>query len=118
MLTELGKELRKLRIDHGERLVDMAQKIAKSASFISAVEIGKKAPPVGIEDQVARIYHLGDVAKRRLSRAADLSRNAFVVEAETPLARDTAGLFARKIKSLSSMQLEDIHKILNGEGEK
>lgn len=116
MLTELGKELRKLRIDHGERLIDMALKVGKSASFISAVEIGRKSPPAGFEDHIAQIYSLPDVAHERLCRAADRSRQAFLVQADTPLARDTAALFARKIASLSPLQLEDIHKILNGGG--
>ena len=42
MLTALGKFLRKLRIDNGEILKDMADKLGVTASFLSAVENGKK----------------------------------------------------------------------------
>ena len=38
MLTSLGKFLRKLRIDRGEILKDMADKLGVTVSFLSAVE--------------------------------------------------------------------------------
>ena len=42
MITPIGKFLRKLRIDTGEILKDMAEKLHVSPSFLSAVENGKK----------------------------------------------------------------------------
>ena len=45
MLTSLGKFLRKLRIDIGETLRDMADKLSVSSAFLSAVENGKKKMP-------------------------------------------------------------------------
>ena len=42
MITELGKHLRKIRIDHGEILKNMADKLGVTSSFLSAVEIGKR----------------------------------------------------------------------------
>ncbi|QGM97695.1 helix-turn-helix domain-containing protein [Methylocystis parvus] len=114
MLTDIGKELRKLRIDEGERLADMARRIGKSASFISAVEVGKKAPPAGFEDLVAKSYQLADGAWQALRRAADASRTAFVIQPNSALARDTAGLMARKIDGLSDEELLRIRKILEG----
>ncbi|EPZ76653.1 hypothetical protein M798_01860 [Brucella melitensis ADMAS-G1] len=50
MTTELGKELRKLRIDHNERLLDMSKKIGKSSAFISAVETGQKPHRTGLRN--------------------------------------------------------------------
>jgi len=47
MTTEIGKELRKLRIDRDERLLDMSERLEKSSAFISAVERGTKTPPNG-----------------------------------------------------------------------
>ena len=43
MLTALGRFLRKIRIDRNELLKDMADKLEVSASFLSAVENGKRA---------------------------------------------------------------------------
>lgn len=117
MTTQLGKELRKLRIDHSERLLDMANKIGKSASFISAVEIGKKSPPQGFEDIIARMYSLTTDAFERMRSAADQARTSFSIHASSPLARDTAGLLARKIDTLSDDQLQEIKLILFKDGD-
>jgi hypothetical protein len=114
MSTALGKELRKLRIDHDERLLDMADRVGKSASFISAVEVGKKSPPVGFEDLVIKAYGLTAGAAEALKRAADASRKAFLLEPSSALGRDTAGLLARKINTLSDEQLKEIQAILGG----
>lgn len=113
MTTEIGKELRKLRIDEDERLLDMSQRLSKSSAFISAVERGTKSPPAGFEELVIKAYRLVGDAAKKIQQAADRSRKAFTVEAETPLARDTAGLMARRMNSLSEEELKSIFEILN-----
>ncbi|NDV48687.1 XRE family transcriptional regulator [Salipiger sp. PrR003] len=113
MTTEIGKELRKLRIDEDERLLDMSQRLNKSSAFISAVERGTKSPPSGFEELVIKAYWLAGDAADALRRAADRSRKAFTIEADTPLARDTAGLMARRMDSLSDDELKSIFQILN-----
>lgn len=115
MLTALGKELRKLRIDRGERLVDMGGQLRVSASFLSAIEIGTKAPPKGFELAVIKAYGLDEVAAKAIRKAADRSRTTFTIEARTNPARDAAAMFARKINLLSDQDLEQINAILNKE---
>lgn len=112
MATELGKELRKLRIDHNERLLDMASRIGKSAAFVSAVEIGKKSPPSGFEELIIAAYGLAGVAAAKLRQAADKSRSVFSIQPVSMLGRDTAGLLARRMNTLSDDQLEEIKDIL------
>lgn len=51
MLTSFGKILHKHRIDCFERLLDMADKLGVSVSFLSSVEISKRSIPVGMEDK-------------------------------------------------------------------
>ena len=113
MTTEIGKELRKLRIDRDERLLDMSERIKKSSAFISAVERGTKTPPAGFEDLVIKTYQLVGEAADALRRAADRSRKAFILDAQSPLAKDTAGLMARRMNSLSEDELKSIFDILN-----
>ncbi|WP_170373354.1 MULTISPECIES: helix-turn-helix domain-containing protein [Ruegeria] len=115
--TEIGKELRKLRIDEGERLLDMSKRLEKSSAFISAVERGSKSPPSGFEDLVISVYHLVGDAAQALRKAADRSRKSFTVEANSPLARDTAGLMARRMDSLSEDELKSIFEILSKKDE-
>ncbi len=112
MLTELGKELRKLRIERDERILDMAERIDKSSAFISAVETGRKAPPAGFEEVIIKAYGLAASVAAAIRAAADKSRRAFTIEPTTPLGRDTAGLLARRMNTLSDEQLEEIKGIL------
>lgn len=42
MITKLGKELRKLRLDLGITLFEMAESIGVSSSLLSSVETGRK----------------------------------------------------------------------------
>uniref|UniRef100_UPI001ABAA4C7 helix-turn-helix domain-containing protein n=1 Tax=Bartonella taylorii TaxID=33046 RepID=UPI001ABAA4C7 len=58
MVTSFGKNLRKLRVDHSERLLDMAKKLDISVGFLSSVEIGKKSVPVGLEEKIIELYGL------------------------------------------------------------
>lgn len=115
MLTEIGKALRKLRIDNDERLLDMAERVDKSASFISAVEVGKKSPPAGFEEIIARAYGLACDQLEALRIAANRSRHAFMIEPKTDMGRDTAALLARKIDTLTEDDLRGIQTILNHE---
>lgn len=113
MITELGKELRKLRIDEDERLLDMAARLDKSSAFVSAVERGGKQAPEGFVELVIKVYKLAGDAAASLRRAADRSRKSFTLEADTLLARDTAGLMARRMNSLSEEELNNIFQILS-----
>lgn len=113
MLTEIGKLLRKLRIDKNERMLDMAGKLDVSSSFLSAVEIGKKSPPSNFDSLVSKAYNLQGSAYDALVTAVDRSRKSFVLEPDTDLGRDTAGLLARKMESLSADQFMSIQEILN-----
>jgi hypothetical protein len=114
MLTEIGKELRKLRIDLGERMLDMAANLKISPAFLSAVEVGRKTPPDGFAESVIQAYKLTGEAADKVIRSFDRSRENFKLTANSMFARDTAGLLARKFDSLSEEQLQQIEKILNG----
>ncbi len=48
MTTQFGKELKKLRIDGGMTLMDMARTLEISAAFLSAIETGRKRIPDGM----------------------------------------------------------------------
>ncbi|CAF27097.1 hypothetical protein BHOIPH791_00100 [Bartonella henselae] len=71
MLTSFGKTLRKLRIDHSERLLDMADKPGVSVAFLSSVEIGKKSVPVGMEEKIIEFYSLDKAMASLLKKEAD-----------------------------------------------
>ena len=69
MKTEFGKFLRKLRVDHDERLSDMASKLKVSSSFLSTVENGKKMFPSRFIAELCILYNLDEKKKLELMDA-------------------------------------------------
>lgn len=114
MLTSLGKFLRKLRIDHGEILKNMADKLNVTVSFLSAVENGKKHMPPAWNGKICTLYNLDPLQQAEFSSA--------IAETETALEMDFTGValrnrelavsFARKFSDFDEEQLAKIKKIL------
>ncbi|WP_419020052.1 helix-turn-helix domain-containing protein [Intestinimonas butyriciproducens] len=103
MITAFGKALRKLRIDRGEVLKDMADKLNVSPSFISAVENGRKNAPTGWINEIASAYDLGETERKDLHEAAKESVQAVKISlfgADYPQ-RSAALVFARDFDSLT-----------------
>lgn len=65
-LTEVGKFLRKLRVDNGELLKDMAIKLNVTPSFLSMVETGRRNIPKKWEEEIKEIYSLSLKQKEEL----------------------------------------------------
>ena len=116
MLTSIGRFLRKLRIDHGEILKDMAEKLEVTVSFLSAVENGKKKMPAAWNKKICDLYQL-DVDQRDAFTAAiadtedSIEMNLYDV---TMGRRELAVSFARKFSEIDDFQAEEIKKILQG----
>lgn len=113
-LTQLGKFLRKLRIDRSELLRDMAKKLDVALSFLSAVENGKKNMPSEWIIKLADLYTLSDKQKKDLDAAVAESEKGIGVKF-TGLSADERKLsvaFARKIKSLSASEQTQLERIL------
>ena len=71
MVTEIGKELRKIRIDNDENINDMAQKIGISIAYLSAIESGKRNIPDNLVKKVVEAYNL-DNKKEEVLRKAEI----------------------------------------------
>ena len=113
-LTQLGKFLRKLRIDRSELLRDMAKKLDVALSFLSAVENGKKNMPSDWIIKLADIYSLTDDQKNELDAAVATSEKGIGVKFAGLSAdeRKLSVAFARKIKSLSASEQTQLERIL------
>ena len=81
-LTEFGKFSRKLRIDNGELLKDMAIKLNVTVSYLSAVEIGKRNIPEKWEEEIVRAYHLNLQEREELKEAIIYSKKVFKINVE------------------------------------
>jgi transcriptional regulator with XRE-family HTH domain len=116
MLTEFGQYLRKLRIDCGDLLKDMADKLGVTSSYLSAVETGKRNIPDGWVEKISHLYGLDMLEQEALQVVATNSARAVTMDLSNmaPKRRETALLFARKFDAVDDSAIESIRKLLNG----
>lgn len=114
MLTELGKFLRRLRLDHNELLKDMADTLDVSSSFLSAVETGKKTPPDGWFGEIVNIYQLDGVRYDTFSDVWANSKNQVTITLDG-LPRDQRRVihtFARQFENMDEESVKRMKEIL------
>ena len=106
-MTEFGKICRKLRIDRGEILAEMAQKLGVSASFLSTVERGKKSIPKRWLENLSILYHLSTSESQELSQAISNSANviSFDMKNINNTQRDFLTILARKFDEIDEPSL-------------
>lgn len=114
MLTPFGKVVRKLRIDKGERLKEMAESFEMSSAYLSAVETGKKAVSVELVASVVRHFGLSAKEERELVKAAQQSGTQVTVGlvGASSHHRAVAIAFARRFSALSEEEVNKIKLIL------
>ena len=115
MLPSIGRFLRKLRIDNGEILKDMAEALGVSSAFLSAVENGKKKMPEGWIEKLKTIYSFTAEQAEELQAAVIDTNDAVELNLQnaTPGNRALAISFAREFDSLDDETSRKIFEILN-----
>ena len=116
MLTSIGRFLRKLRIDEGEILKDMAEKLEVTVSFLSAVENGKKRMPSNWNYRICEIYNLTEDQRNAFTTAIAETEDDIELNFgwQSLQNRELAVSFARKFSDIDDDQVEAIQKILLG----
>ncbi len=119
MITSVGKFLRKLRIDSGEILRDMANKLDVSSSFLSAVENGKKKVPDAWLPKLEAFYSLKPQQMEEFRNA--ILESADTVELNIQNAstanRQLAVSFARQFDTLDEETAKKLFDILKNHKE-
>lgn len=115
MLTSIGKFLRKLRIDRGEILKTMADKLEVSSAFLSAVENGKKKMPESWYEKLSAAYSFSEEQKEALWAAAMDSNETVEINLQNAMQgnRKLAISFARHFNSLDDETCKKIMEMLN-----
>ena len=107
MKTTLGAFLRKLRLQRGEKLKEMAENLNVSSAFLSAVENGKKKMPASWYEKLANLYNLSAKQQEELENAVELKIK------DIPSGnRELAVCFARHFDSLDEEASKEIFAIL------
>jgi len=114
MLTEFGKMCRKIRIDSNELLADMADKLGVSASFLSAVENGKRNVPEDWLGTIGEEYALSQDERKELRDAARDSVRQIKIQMKDLGAedRDLVLSFARNFERLDRNDRDKILRLL------
>jgi len=113
MLNEFGIFTRKLRIETGQRLKDMADKLGISSSYLSATEIGKRPIPVKWLDILKTEYNLSHEQYLELERSYENSLDSINIDLnqKDDSDKDLILSFARNFDSLDDKNKEYLRKI-------
>lgn len=114
MLTALGKELRKLRLDMGELLLAMSTKLEYSPSYLSAIENGRRPVPTEFLARLFKAYQLTEDEKSRFRKAENDTIDEATIDLRNMNSkqRDVAILLARNFESLNDKSLDTFRKML------
>lgn len=115
MITTLGKELRKLRLDLGITMNDMANRIGVSPSLLSSAETGKKTATPALIDKLAVNYEEVNRRKSDFLRLAEETKSDVRIRLreDNAKANGVALAFARNFDSLTAQQLEQLMAVFN-----
>lgn len=115
MITKFGKELRKLRLDLGITLFEMATAIGVSPSLLSSAETGKKPASPALIDKLATHYDYIRAHRAQFDQLADETRGEVRIRLSTDNSRahGVAMAFARNFDSLTTQQLEQLMAVFN-----
>ena len=116
-ITPFGKELRKLRIDTDEVLVNMADKLHITSAYLSAIENGKRRVPKDFIEKLDKIYSLSEAQIKSLETALVDTQNRLVISFPEECKDndgfiETALLISKKFHKLDKRQLKEVKKIL------
>lgn len=114
MVTSFGKTLRKLRIDRGMVLKNMADMLGVSSAYLSAIELGKRSIPDSLIHSLATNFKLSDQELETLKRQAELSQPSLKVDMSNTEDQNKELMlaFARKFKGLSPEQVDKLNEML------
>ncbi|WP_166838684.1 helix-turn-helix domain-containing protein [Rheinheimera pleomorphica] len=114
--TPFGRYIRKLRIDHGVILKDLADALKVSSSYISALELGKKSISKGFVDKVADYFKLDNKETLELSQLASESQPTVKLDLKdsSDTEKELVVAFARRYRELTEEQQAKLKQLLEG----
>jgi transcriptional regulator with XRE-family HTH domain len=114
MLTEFGKILRKLRIDKGEILKNMADRLNMSSAYLSAIEMGKRAIPDNLVTRLIEIYALSesDIQQLKRAEAESVTQIKLDIEGASFAKKNAALVFARTFEEMDDQTVDKLLAVM------
>lgn len=122
-MTPFGKFCRELRLKHGIKLKDQAEKMGVSSAYVSALEYGRKGlPPGNYLEKMRQMFELNNTEDAQMLTAANHSISRFKFWSAKPSLYELHYEMMMKSGHLNDKQLETILNIFRSikldEGEK
>lgn len=114
MLTPLGKQIRKYRLDKEIILSQMAHELDVSSAYLSSIETGKRNINPDLIEKIISFFELDKREGAHLRDLAFQSQHTIKLHLDTAnnSSRELVAAFARNFSSLTSDQVSKIKKIL------
>lgn len=113
-LTTFGQITRKLRLERGEFLKDMAGHLGVSPAYLSAVERGRRKTPSEWVGRLQKAYRLSPDMVDQLTKAVAESRThiklgiSHLSEGDKRIIR----MMVERLPSFDEKEREDLHRIM------
>lgn len=113
-MKKLGKLLKTIRIERGELLFDMAQRLHVSSAFLSAVENDKRSAPASWIDILTAEYNLSPIQQHELTEAVNesIKQVRLDVSSVSPNKRNCALAFARNFDDFTDDEIREILSVM------
>lgn len=113
-LTPFGKAVRKLRVDHGETQLEIAEALGVSIAFWSAIETGKKNLPTDMLMKVVAHFGLTKEEAEKLQELSWVSQKDVKINMQNmnDRSRELVVGFARKFSSLDEEKQQKLRDLL------
>ena len=112
MVSAFGKCMRKIRGE--ESLRTCAKRLEITASFLSAMEVGRRTVPDNYYEKIRELYNLNEVQSKELYESIIYTNQRVDIEMTkmNKAQQQTAVMFARKIENADPELIEKLQKVL------
>lgn len=114
MVNSFGKFCRKLRIDEGQLLAEMAKELGVSSAFLSKVENGGKKPPRDWRNKLIELYQLDEKQIEELDDCLFEAINSKSIDMSeySNENREMLLSFARRLDTMDTERKDQIKRLL------
>ena len=114
LVSEYGKILRKIRIDKGLTMAQMAKAVGITSAYLSTIERGNRNIPKNLTKNIINHYKLSNEQVEELQKAEYLSMDSIEIDlSDIDLSKKTLVLsLANNLKNMTYEQVAMINEIM------
>lgn len=110
-LSNFGKAVRKLRIDHDVMLKTLADGIGVSSAYLSGIETGQKPVNAATINKIVKFLGLNNDQANELTKLASETKPDVVIKPTNDYEAELALMFARRLDD-DNFNFDELKKLL------